>query len=293
MKKSHLAIALALVCVVCFAASPTFQSFNTTQFGTTASSVSVKDGFIVTNVTAKGTTTVTGDETVAGTFTAAAALFAQFTATNLIVVNRVTNMSTIGGTHTLSTNLSTGVGFTNIAGIDQINLTPGSNITFTTNANGNLTITASGGGGGSGTTSISSADFVKTGDTTFATVTDLSQAVLANTTYLIACDGLVNEAGTTANVKFQFLGPTAPTTVNVYGNVAQSSTAAVYSSSTAFSTSMAFTSLSAGNRQFRWLGVLVNGANAGTFAVQMAQNTSDAGATTILKGARLTLTVVP
>lgn len=51
--------------------------------------------------------------------------------------------------------VTTGVGVTNLGGVLSGNYSPGSNVTFSTNANGNVTIAASGGGGSTNGTAVS------------------------------------------------------------------------------------------------------------------------------------------
>lgn len=126
--------------------------------------------------------------------------------------------------------------------------------------------------------------------TTFSTVTGLSFSVSANTNYVVTCQLLFQGSATTAGPKFQFTGPASPTAVaiGVVGDV--SATALDDGTATAFSSAITalgtLTSTATNLPTTITLGVL-NGANAGTVALQAAANGS--GTLTIQPGSFCTI----
>jgi len=130
------------------------------------------------------------------------------------------------------------------------------------------------------------ADQTKNSNTTLAADTALQFPMLANTKY--AFRGRVHY-GTPggADIKFRHTGPASPSFVHIkrhslapgataFGNIAIDT---AYSSA-----DIVITEVSGTEGYFEFDGVVHNGANAGTFAIQWAQNTSDAGGTTVRAG---------
>lgn len=135
------------------------------------------------------------------------------------------------------------------------------------------------------------ADQAITSNTTLADDTYLQFSMAANTTYAIRFMYFITSGAGGINIGAN--GPSSPTKLRFSNFVASGSTtppglvnlAVVYGS--LWSTVPTSPTIAIG-----FDGVIQNGANAGTFAVQVAQNTSNAAATTFEKGSYLEYAIV-
>jgi hypothetical protein len=128
------------------------------------------------------------------------------------------------------------------------------------------------------TTVMKTANQTRTSSTAFADDTELEIAVSANTKYAIECRfGVQWGAGGT---KTAFNGPASPTTF-IYNGDSYAWDTAVWSNTTA-----------SGGNATSGLIFFHNGANAGTLKVRIAQNTSNAAASTFLAGSFLRYTII-
>lgn len=124
-------------------------------------------------------------------------------------------------------------------------------------------------------------------DTTFSSDSQLQFTMLANSTYHVRGRVLFSTVAA-ADFKWQLTGPSSPTLVRIARRAIGGGDAAfsAVGVDTAFSTSVAV--LGGGAEGFvEFDAAIQNGANAGTFAFQWAQNTSDAGNTTVRAGSYL------
>jgi hypothetical protein len=137
-----------------------------------------------------------------------------------------------------------------------------------------------GGSGGGMELIVQEADQTVNSGGTGATLVDseLEFAVAANEVWQFEGVILFTTAAT-PDIKFQATGPTGA--VGAWGIVGNAGTT-VQGNRTVLGTEQAFTAFTAGIIRF-W-GAIHNGANAGTLAIQFAQNTADAANTTILAG---------
>ena len=96
--------------------------------------------------------------------------------------------------------------------------------------------------------------------------------------------------GATGGVRVQVVVPAAGvvfiTSIKLVNTVAPSLTTAEQTASAAFTNALA----NAGNHWLEVEGTVVNGANAGSIDVQLAQNTSDALSLTVLRGGSMDVT---
>lgn len=124
-------------------------------------------------------------------------------------------------------------------------------------------------------------------DTTFSSDSQLQFTMLANSTYHVRGRVLFSTVAA-ADFKWQLTGPSSPTLVRIARRAIGGGDAAfsAVGVDTDFSTSVAV--LGGGEEGFvEFDAAIQNGANAGTFAFQWAQNTSDAGNTTVRAGSYL------
>ncbi|QDP53235.1 MAG: hypothetical protein GOVbin7744_38 [Prokaryotic dsDNA virus sp.] len=123
----------------------------------------------------------------------------------------------------------------------------------------------------------------KTSDTTYATDSDLALLVKANTKLTGRLVAWFDTAAT-PDFKFQFTAPGSPTLLRIVGRYvvpgATSSTEFLHTSGT----SVAVTGSGSTGGYLEADILLHNGANAGVFGLQWAQNTSNASATKVLAG---------
>ncbi len=132
------------------------------------------------------------------------------------------------------------------------------------------------------TTVVKSTDTARSSTTTTSADPALQFSLLANTKYIIRCSIFVT-TNATADLKLTLTGPASPTAV--YGSYITVPTGQ----------SLVFTSYPS-NQGVTGTGtewpltiflVVQNGANAGTFSFDWAQNTSDAGTTTVKAGSNI------
>lgn len=124
---------------------------------------------------------------------------------------------------------------------------------------------------------------------TLADDDELLFAMAASTTYRVRGSVMI-ESHSTPDFKYQFNGPAAPTNVTV--NFRHAALAAGETVEVANSYANTATTISVGGGanprcMVTFEAVIENGANAGNFAFQWAQATSDANATIVLKGSYL------
>lgn len=127
--------------------------------------------------------------------------------------------------------------------------------------------------------------------TTLTDATGLQYAILANTKYKFHAFLLLSPAGTTAGVQIATAGPASPTTVALYCFL-QNGVSTVSHQPAAALGLISAQALSSTALKYAILeGTIMNGANAGTFKIQFAQNVLDAvNAITLKAGSFLTVT---
>jgi len=138
------------------------------------------------------------------------------------------------------------------------------------------------------TTAIKTADETITNDTVLNDDAALQFPVLATTNYAFRLViSILSDA--TADWKWSFNGPVAPTFVQIAAWIMHADGATVKNTTrnTAFGTSNAETTTSTGEVTAFVYGIVQNGANAGTVAFQWAQNTSSGNSTTLRAGSYL------
>jgi len=134
---------------------------------------------------------------------------------------------------------------------------------------------------------VKTEDQTKNSETTYAADTDLQFRVEANRVYNIRLSAFF-DTDATPDFKFQFTGPASPTLFLARGHyVVPGATADTDFLHTAFSTSVAVTGASSADGYVEAVILLQNGANRGVFAFEWAQNTSNAGDTTVRGGSYL------
>lgn len=127
---------------------------------------------------------------------------------------------------------------------------------------------------------------VKTLDTTFANDPDLKFAVGAGQKYAFRGTVFIN-AGTTPDFKWRLFGPGAPTRITMWwADYLISGFVNASGYDTAFSTTHIITQSATADIHYEFTGILEN-PPTGTVAIQWAQNTSNAAATTVLFGSFL------
>lgn len=133
-------------------------------------------------------------------------------------------------------------------------------------------------GVGAFVTNYATGNTTKTSNTTLVDVPGLSFAVLANKNYQFMF--FVHLISTSiANFKFTLTGPAAPTAIRYGATFPQSSIGA--SDASAFSTNCLLSTLQTLDHGVIIMGLLRNGANAGTVQFQFAQSTSEATNTVV------------
>lgn len=130
------------------------------------------------------------------------------------------------------------------------------------------------------------ADFTKVSSTSLSSDPDLTFQMAANTTYLIDLKLFV-QALTTPGYKIGITGPSSPTAIMCLGRETDSAPSTTVLGVTSYTTVR--TVSPAANREIcvELSLRVVNGVNAGAFAVQLAQNVSNASAATLYKGSTL------
>lgn len=126
--------------------------------------------------------------------------------------------------------------------------------------------------------------------TSTATLTDATGLVVtisANKKYRYRAVLFIDNAGTTAGLKFALTGPSSPTKVTLAGILENSTSTILHQAATAYATIIDTTIATTGVKYAVIEGTVFNGANAGDLKVQFAQHTSDASATTLKAGSFL------
>lgn len=121
--------------------------------------------------------------------------------------------------------------------------------------------------------------------TTLVNSTDLSLPIAANKTYYFRAVLMINNPGTTAGVKLALTGPASPTAVMLNGLLENSTSGLLHQSVNGFATIIAGGIATTGIKYAILEGTVVNGVNAGSLAIQFAQNAVDAVNNTTLKAA--------
>lgn len=141
--------------------------------------------------------------------------------------------------------------------------------------------------GGNWTLSAKAADQTVNNSTTLVNDDTLKFTMAANTSYEFRLYFMFNTAAA-ADFKWRHTGPASPTRLSIarHGIVmAGSSFSAIATDSAYSSIDITMLSASAADPGAIWAqGIIQNGANAGDFQVQWAQNTADASNTQVYKG---------
>lgn len=139
-----------------------------------------------------------------------------------------------------------------------------------------------------GTTTELATDQTKNANTTFATLSDLSQAVAANQHYDIKC-WLIYSASTAADVKLQWTFPAASTFLQHAGSLPATDTVIAnwYSGVQNTASGPVLGGTGVGVLMSALIEASLYTTAAGTLALQWAQNTSDATNTVIYAKSRL------
>jgi len=144
---------------------------------------------------------------------------------------------------------------------------------------------------GAGWTTVSkAADQAKTADVTLANDSALVFTMAANTKYRIRARIHVSTANGTPDFKSRLTGPASPTLMLMHWrnpNAASGLESAARMEAVYSATDYLLAGTAAFENVIYIDGYVHNGANAGTFAFQWAQNVSDAGATTVRAGSYL------
>ena len=131
-----------------------------------------------------------------------------------------------------------------------------------------------------------SSSFAKTSDTTLANITGLTRNVEASRTYAFTAV-IQTTAAATGGVKFSVSGTATATAISYEGVLAGGAVLIAQTRATALDTTVcASTTSTVGTCTINGV---ITVANAGTLTVQFAQNTSDAGASTVLANQSLRL----
>lgn len=146
------------------------------------------------------------------------------------------------------------------------------------------TLNASG-GSSAWTTITKSADQTKSADTTFAADSELQFALSANTTYRFRGRIYINYTAA-GFFKTQTTGPASPTYVDIHSNQVLTGGAAAFAESNALTYGGYSNYASGSSGYFEFDGIIINGANAGTFAFEWAQIVAS-GSATVKKGSWL------
>lgn len=139
------------------------------------------------------------------------------------------------------------------------------------------------------TQTLKTADQSLNSSTTLTNDNDLLQAIAANEVWRFRFFVPFNLAGVASGFKFGVNGPTAPTNLRYSMKVVNGvgGTLVTAASKSAFASALAAALATSGDHFAEIEGAMENGANAGTLQLQFAQNTSDAGAITVQRGAFL------
>jgi hypothetical protein len=144
------------------------------------------------------------------------------------------------------------------------------------------------------TTVFKTSDETITNDATLNNDSQLFFTVAANTTYQFRLEVLF-DSGSTPDFKYRHSGPANPTLVRItQQDSPPGSTTLTYSVATAFSAADVVVNGGAvtNGGYVKLTGIIQNGANAGTFRFQWAQNNSSGTATTVRAGSYVEYAVV-
>lgn len=149
-------------------------------------------------------------------------------------------------------------------------------------------------GGGLKTTLTKTADESITSDSTLSDDAALKFTMAANKNYAIRGYLAYTSANATPDFKFIFNGPASPTAVQGYSQFVPLNNDTTAPSSDAFNSyANSANSVTGADVGLGWVKFdlfVQNGANAGTFAIQWAQNTSNGATTTVSKGSYMEYT---
>lgn len=129
-------------------------------------------------------------------------------------------------------------------------------------------------------------DLAIVSSSSLAADSELQFAMAANTTYVLRGQIYIN-APATPGWKIGVTGPALPTRVTLINRALDDAATGYNSGAAAYGTLVATNPAATRNIMTEFYGLIKNGANAGTFALQFAQNVANAAATTILKGSYL------
>jgi hypothetical protein len=140
---------------------------------------------------------------------------------------------------------------------------------------------------------VKSSDESVISSTTLQNDDDLKFAMLANTNYRFRCF-LLFDTGATGDFKYRHTGPASPTRVRIKrSHVVGAGTAyAGIALDQAYSAADIAIAGAAGTGWVELEGMIQNGANAGNFQIQWAQNASEAVNTTVLQGSYIEWRVI-
>lgn len=127
------------------------------------------------------------------------------------------------------------------------------------------------------------ANFTKTSSTALTSDADLTFTMAANTTYVIEGRLFINSPST-SGMKVGLTGPSGGTVLFTGFDIDNTGTQAAFGGSSYSTNLRANTPALSEDVVLYFTARIANGANAGAFAVQFAQNTSNAAASTLYKG---------
>jgi hypothetical protein len=152
--------------------------------------------------------------------------------------------------------------------------------------------TPSGGGGSSISAVELSSDWTTTNNSSLQDITGLSFSMAANTSYLVQAYVIYTTSASATGSEIGASGPASPTRVNLQGYTANTAAAESNAVVSAFGTIIANANGSTSDRPARVMGIVRNGANAGTFQLQAKVETGISGTLTIKTGTALAYTTV-
>lgn len=133
------------------------------------------------------------------------------------------------------------------------------------------------------------ADQSITSSTTLADATMGAITIEASKKYRWFAHLMINEAGTAAGVKVAVTGPASPTDVICTGMLEQTTSGVLHQTVNAYATIINGTVSTTGTKYVNLYGEVNNGTTRGDLKIQIAQNVSDANATTLKVGSWLTV----
>jgi len=135
------------------------------------------------------------------------------------------------------------------------------------------------------------ANFTKTSSIALSSDPDLTFNMVANTTYLIECRLYINSLST-SGFRVGITGPASPTLLQCVGfDIDDTGNFGAFAASS-YTTVRNNTPASTENIVLTLQMRIANGANAGAFAIQFAQGTSNAAAATLYKGSYMRYKIV-